>query len=74
MQGSNDSKQDAAILASSRIISLVTLLSRFFGLAREITIAAWLGNGYINDRLAYAFAIPNFSAILITSGIISKAT
>jgi len=71
MQGSKDSRQGAAILASSRVISLVTLVSRFFGLAREIAIAAYLGNSYINDRLAYAFAIPNLFRRLFGEGALS---
>ena len=49
----------------------MTLLSRFFGLAREIVIAAWLGNSWINDRLTYAFAMPHLFRRLFGEGALS---
>ena len=51
----------------------MTLLSRVSGLVRDVIIAAWLGNGWINDRLTYDFAIPHLFRRLFGEGALSAA-
>lgn len=59
------------IIRSSRTISLITLISRITGLARDMLIAWWLGNSWIQDRLSYAFTIPNLFRRLFGEGALS---
>jgi len=62
-----------SILHSTRLISLVTLGSRVTGLARDMLISAWLGNNWIQDRLNYAFLVPNIFRQLLGEGALSAA-
>ncbi len=61
------------IAHSSRVISGITLLSRITGLLRDVVIASWLGNSWIQDRLSYAFAIPHMFRRLFGEGALSAA-
>ncbi len=61
------------IVRSSRVISVITLISRITGLIRDVLIAWWLGNSWIQDRLAYAFAIPHLFRRLFGEGALSAA-
>jgi putative peptidoglycan lipid II flippase len=62
-----------SILHSTRLISLVTLSSRVTGLLRDILVAAWFGNNWIQDRLNYAFLMPNIFRQLLGEGALSAA-
>jgi putative peptidoglycan lipid II flippase len=62
-----------SILHSTRLISLVTLASRVTGLLRDILISAWLGNNWVQDRLNYAFLVPNIFRQLLGEGALSAA-
>jgi putative peptidoglycan lipid II flippase len=62
-----------SILHSSRLISLVTLASRFTGLFRDMLIYSWLGNNWVQDRLNYAFLVPNIFRQLLGEGALSAA-
>jgi len=62
-----------SILHSTRLISLVTLGSRFTGLLRDMLIYSWLGNNWIQDRLNYAFLVPNIFRQLLGEGALSAA-
>jgi len=62
-----------SFLQSSRMISFITLISRITGLLRDILIASWLGNSWIQDRLSYAFAIPHLYRRLFGEGALSSA-
>ncbi len=62
-----------SFLRSSRLISFITLISRITGLTRDVLIASWLGNSWIQDRLSYAFAIPHLFRRLFGEGALSSA-
>ncbi len=62
-----------SFLQSSRLISFITLISRITGLLRDVLIACWLGNSWIQDRLSYAFAIPHLFRRLFGEGALSSA-
>jgi putative peptidoglycan lipid II flippase len=62
-----------SILHSTRLISLVTLASRFTGLLRDIIVNAWLGYNWIQDRLNVAFLVPNIFRQLLGEGALSAA-
>jgi len=60
-------------LSFSRLISALTFLSRITGLARDVVLAAWLGNNWVQDRLTYAFAVPNLFRRLFGEGALSAS-
>lgn len=61
------------LAAAIRIVSGFTLLSRFFGLARDILTAHLFGNSLIGSAFASAFAIPNIFRRLFGEGALSAA-
>ena len=56
-----------------RIVSLCTLLSRFLGLARDMTLASVFGAGPILDAFTLAFRLPNLSRQLFGEGALTAA-
>lgn len=61
------------ILKAVSIISLGTIISRVFGLAREVTTANFFGTIAIYDSFLLAFMIPNFFRGLIAEGALNTA-
>lgn len=61
------------LAAAIRIVSGFTILSRFFGLARDILTAHLFGNSLIGSAFASAFAIPNIFRRLFGEGALSAA-
>jgi putative peptidoglycan lipid II flippase len=61
------------LAAAIRVVSGLTLLSRFFGLARDILTAHLFGNSLIGSAFANAFAIPNIFRRLFGEGALSAA-
>jgi len=61
------------LLRSSFIVSLMTLLSRVLGLARDISFAVFIGAGGGADPFFIAFKIPNFLRRLFSEGAFSQA-
>jgi len=58
-------------LRSSRVISVLTLVSRITGLLRDSAISAWLGYSWVQDRFVFAFTIPNLFRQLFGEGALS---
>ena len=56
-----------------RIITLMTLLSRIFGAARDLVIAHVFGAGFASDAFLQAFAIPNLFRRLTAEGSMTLA-
>jgi len=56
-----------------RLVSLLTLLSRMLGLARDIGMAALFGNGPLLDAFTLAFRLPNMSRRLFGEGALTAA-
>ena len=62
-----------SFLAHAKLISVLTLASRFFGLAREIVAAHYLGTGLVASAFTVAFTIPNLFRKLFGEGALSAA-
>ena len=61
------------LLKSTIIISVMTTISRVFGLIRDIVIAALFGPGLGVDVFIVSFRIPNFLRRLFAEGGFSQA-
>jgi putative peptidoglycan lipid II flippase len=60
-------------LRQARLISLLTLISRFLGVARESLAAKYFGAGIVASAFAFAFTIPNLFRRLFGEGALSSA-
>ncbi len=63
----------SSLLRSSGVVSVMTLLSRVFGLVRDVVIAALFGASSGADAFFVAFKIPNFFRRLFAEGAFSQA-
>ncbi|WP_282627962.1 murein biosynthesis integral membrane protein MurJ [Cobetia sp. BMC6] len=61
------------LLRSGLIVSVMTMLSRVLGLARDVTIASLLGAGSGADAFFVAFKVPNFMRRLFAEGAFNQA-
>ncbi len=61
------------ILKSSSALIFLTLISRVFGLVREMVRASFLGTTALGDAFAIAFLIPNLLRRLFAEGTIAAA-
>lgn len=59
------------LLRSGIIVASFTLISRFFGLARELFIAATFGTSFIADCVNVAFKFPNLFRRIFGEGALS---
>ena len=62
-----------ALVRHGSTLSLLTLVSRVLGLAREMTKAAFLGTTALSDAFSVAFMIPNLFRRLFAEGSIAVA-
>jgi putative peptidoglycan lipid II flippase len=62
-----------SLLRSSAIVGAFTLLSRFFGFARDVIIANVMGAGMLTDAFFVAFKLPNFLRRLFAEGAFNAA-
>src|ERR1700761_4654236 len=60
-------------LQHAKLIGLLTLLSRFFGLGREIVAGHYLGTALVGSAFTVAFLIPNLFRKLFGEGALSAA-
>lgn len=61
------------LLRAMGVMSLLTLISRLFGLLREIVRAHYLGTGPASDAFAVAFMLPNLFRRLVGEGSMTAA-
>ena len=74
MSDSDNKKNDkSGLLRSGVIVSVMTLLSRFLGLARDIVFAFYVGAAAGADAFFVAFKIPNFLRRLFAEGAFAQA-
>lgn len=66
-------KRTPGLLRSSFLVSLMTMLSRIMGLARDISFAVFIGASGAADPFFIAFKIPNFLRRLFAEGAFSQA-
>jgi putative peptidoglycan lipid II flippase len=61
-----ESKKTTKSIASiAGIVAAATLISKIFGLVRQMALAAAFGNGIAFEAFTYAYAIPGFLLILL---------
>jgi putative peptidoglycan lipid II flippase len=60
-------------LHAARTVSVLTMLSRVFGLVRDQATAALLGAGAVSDALTWAWTVPNAFRRLFGEGALSSA-
>lgn len=61
------------LLRSGATVSVMTMLSRVLGLARDVLFASLLGVSAVTDAFFIAFRIPNFLRRLFAEGAFSQA-
>lgn len=66
-------KKKGGLLASTLVVSAMTLLSRVLGLVRDIVLAKLLGVSAGTDAFFVAFRIPNFLRRLFAEGAFNQA-
>jgi putative peptidoglycan lipid II flippase len=66
-------KNGENLVRSSGIVSMMTMLSRVFGLVRDMVIANYFGSSGGADAFFVAFKIPNFFRRLFGEGAFSQA-
>ncbi|QJQ96987.1 MULTISPECIES: murein biosynthesis integral membrane protein MurJ [Halomonadaceae] len=60
-------------MRSGLVVSVMTMLSRVMGLARDVVVAALFGSGNGADAFFVAFKIPNFMRRLFAEGAFNQA-
>ena len=65
--------RDDSVIRSTRVVSSFTLLSRFFGMLRDILIAYFFGTSLMASAFFVAFTIPNLFRRLFGEGALSSA-
>ncbi len=68
-----EKKSHRGLLRSSGIVSIMTMVSRVFGLVRDMVIAYFFGAGAGADAFFLAFRIPNLFRRLFAEGAFSQA-
>ena len=63
----------AGVSRAAGVVALATLMSRFFGLARDAIRAALIGAGWLSDAVNVAFKVPNLLRDLFAEGAFSGA-
>jgi putative peptidoglycan lipid II flippase len=66
-------KAGRSLLKSSGVVSAMTMISRVFGLIRDMVVAFFFGAGAEADVFFLAFKIPNFFRRLFAEGAFSQA-
>ena len=66
-------KSAAAFVAHAKLISILTLLSRILGMARESVVANYFGATVVAQAFSVAFSIPNLFRKLLGEGALSAA-
>src|SRR5437763_9884950 len=62
-----------SFVGHAKLISFLTLISRFFGLAREMAQANYFGTGLVAGAFRVAFTVPNLFRKLFGEGALSAA-
>ena len=70
---SEDNVADGKLIRSSSLVSLLTMISRAFGLLRDVVIANVFGAGAGADAFFVALRIPNLFRRLFAEGAFSQA-
>lgn len=69
----SEQSAQSGLLRSGIVVSIMTMLSRIFGMARDVIVANYFGSGAAADAFFIAFKIPNFLRRLFAEGAFSQA-
>ena len=72
-QEESDTAKSSTMLRSGVVVAAMTMISRVFGLARDMVIAYFFGASAGADAFFLAFRIPNFFRRLLAEGAFSQA-
>ena len=73
LESETPKKIERSVAKSAGIVSAFVMLSRIFGLVREVIFASMFGAGFLKDAFAIAFRIPNLLRDLFAEGALSVA-
>ncbi|MCO6510007.1 MAG: murein biosynthesis integral membrane protein MurJ [Aridibacter famidurans] len=65
--------KERSVAKSAGIVSIAVMISRVFGLAREMVFSRLFGGGYLFDAYVVGFRIPNLLRDLFAEGALSVA-
>lgn len=65
------SEHQSRFLSSARVVAICTLLSRITGLARDIVMNRYYGQGWVQDAFNYGFQVPNLFRRLFGEGALA---
>jgi len=68
-----EASPSAGFVAHAKLISILTLLSRILGMARESVVANYFGATVVAQAFSVAFSIPNLFRKLLGEGALSAA-
>src|SRR4030065_1667834 len=60
--------KNAKVAKAAGVVGISTMLSRIFGLIRDIVVAAFFGAGWVYDAFLVSFRIPNLLRRIIGEG------
>ena len=69
----SEKKPPQGLLRSTFVVSSMTLMSRFTGLARDVGFSRWFGASPLMDAFFIAFKIPNLFRRFFAEGAFSAA-
>ena len=67
-------KRPSSFIRSAGVFGSITMVSRLFGLTRDLVIAYFFGAGLLTDAFFVAFGIPNLLRRLFGEGALNAAT
>src|SRR5947209_18297021 len=65
--------KSTSFVQHAKLIGFLTLISRFFGLGREIVAGHYLGTALVGSAFTVAFVVPNLFRKLFGDGALSAA-
>lgn len=65
--------KSASIAKTTSLVSVITLVSRVFGMLRDTIVASYFGAGYVSDAFYLAFTIPNLLRRFVAEGTLLPA-
>lgn len=68
-----DEKKPRSVARSAGVVSIAVMISRLFGLAREMVFSRLFGAGFLYDAYIVGFRIPNLLRDLFAEGALSVA-
>src|SRR5580698_5726216 len=66
-------KKTKTFIQHAKLIGFLTLISRFFGLGREVVAGHYLGTALVGSAFTVAFVVPNLFRKLFGEGALSAA-